>query len=274
MNERSSAHAVIPVTRAVHVGMPITGLAGTSTPTDSSPNPRSRSSRCHVLSQICRSGVQRLLQWMNHQQMIGSIPRHAESPITKTLFSPICTSPSHMCGSHTLASMGARWGFQSFIITQPSSASPLHSSAQSERERARCPRRPSSTKNTTSSSPAVRRPPTSSPVPLLCSDRVGHSVGGTAGCVVAGRLAAADPGLRILVLEAGPETHNNPAHTQPFRFPSHLAPGSRTTRVHTGRPSAALGGRSAAVPCGQCLGGGSSVNRASFPVHFGDTKSD
>ncbi|KAI0294584.1 alcohol oxidase-like protein [Russula brevipes] len=84
--------------------------------------------------------------------------------------------------------------------------------------------------------------------------------GGTAGCVVAGRLAAADPDLRILILEAGPETHNNPAHTQPFRFPSHLAPGSRTTRVHTSRPSAALGGRSAAVPCGQCLGGGSSVN--------------
>ena len=31
-------------------------------------------------------------------------------------------------------------------------------------------------------------------------------------------------------------------------------------RVHNTRPSAALGGRSAAVPCGQCLGGGGSVN--------------
>lgn len=85
-------------------------------------------------------------------------------------------------------------------------------------------------------------------------------VGGAAGCVVAGRLATADPDLRILVLEAGPPTHNDPTHTQPGRFLSHLAPGSRTVRVHNTRPSAALGGRSAAVPCGQCLGGGGSVN--------------
>lgn len=62
------------------------------------------------------------------------------------------------------------------------------------------------------------------------------------------------------MLEAGPPTLNNPAHTQPARFISHLAPGSRTVRVHNSRPSAALGGRSAAVPCGQCLGGGGSVN--------------
>ena len=88
----------------------------------------------------------------------------------------------------------------------------------------------------------------------------GPLVGGAAGCVIAGRLAAADSSLRILILEAGPPTFNNPAHTQPARFISHLAPGSRTVRVHNSRPSAALGGRSAAVPCGQCLGGGGSVN--------------
>ncbi|KAI0247160.1 alcohol oxidase-like protein [Lactifluus subvellereus] len=84
--------------------------------------------------------------------------------------------------------------------------------------------------------------------------------GGAAGCIVAGRLAAADPNLRILVLEAGPTTYNDPAHTQPMRYPTHLASGSRTMRVHTSRPSAALGGRSATVQCGQCLGGGGSVN--------------
>ncbi|KAF8462186.1 alcohol oxidase-like protein, partial [Russula ochroleuca] len=84
--------------------------------------------------------------------------------------------------------------------------------------------------------------------------------GGAAGCIVAGRLAAADPDLRILVLEAGPPTYNNPAHRQPARFLSHIAPGSRTVRVHASRPSAALGDRSVLVPCGQCLGGGGSVN--------------
>jgi len=33
-------------------------------------------------------------------------------------------------------------------------------------------------------------------------------------------------------------------------------------RVHTSRPSEALGGRSAVVRCGQCLGGGGSINGA------------
>jgi len=92
--------------------------------------------------------------------------------------------------------------------------------------------------------------------------------GGAAGCLVAGRLATADPDLRILVLEAGPSTYNNPVHTQPARFCHNLAPGSRTVRVHTSRPSEALGGRSAAVPCGQCLGGGGSINCASLHVLF------
>ncbi|KAI9453449.1 alcohol oxidase-like protein [Lactarius psammicola] len=84
--------------------------------------------------------------------------------------------------------------------------------------------------------------------------------GGTAACVVAGRLAAADANLRILLLEAGPTTYNDPAHTQPLKFLSHLAPGSRTSRAHVSQPSAALGGRTTIVPTGQCLGGGGSIN--------------
>ena len=84
--------------------------------------------------------------------------------------------------------------------------------------------------------------------------------GGTAACVVAGRLAAADANLRVLLLEAGPTTYHDPEHTQPLRFLNHLAPGSRTVREHVSQPSAALGGRTAIVPCGQCLGGGGSVN--------------
>ncbi|KAH9971399.1 alcohol oxidase-like protein [Lactifluus volemus] len=84
--------------------------------------------------------------------------------------------------------------------------------------------------------------------------------GGAAGCIIAGRLATADPKLSILVLEAGPLTYDNPVHKQPALYPNHLAPGSRTVRVHTSRQSTALGGRSVMVPCGQCLGGGGSVN--------------
>ncbi|KAF8263965.1 alcohol oxidase-like protein [Lactarius quietus] len=84
--------------------------------------------------------------------------------------------------------------------------------------------------------------------------------GGTAACVVAGRLAAAAAKLRILLLEAGPTTYNDPAHTEPLNYLSHLAPSSRTARFHVTQPSEALGGRSAIVPTGQCLGGGGSIN--------------
>ncbi|KAH9055344.1 alcohol oxidase-like protein [Lactarius vividus] len=84
--------------------------------------------------------------------------------------------------------------------------------------------------------------------------------GGTAACVIASRLASADAKLRVLLLEAGPTTYNNPAHTHPLKFLSHHAPGSHTTRAHVSQPSAVLGDRTMTVLCGQCLGGGSSVN--------------
>ena len=87
--------------------------------------------------------------------------------------------------------------------------------------------------------------------------------GGTAACVIAGRLAAANANLRILLLEAGPTTYNDSAHTDPLRLLSHLAPDSHTVRTHVTQPSMVLGGRTTAVPCGQCLGGGGSVNCAS-----------
>lgn len=86
------------------------------------------------------------------------------------------------------------------------------------------------------------------------------SAGGASGCVVAGRLAAADPSLKILVVEAGPHTRDDVMHTQPARYLTHLRPGSTTVKFNVGKESPHLGGRSAVVPCGQCLGGGSSVN--------------
>ena len=83
---------------------------------------------------------------------------------------------------------------------------------------------------------------------------------GTTGCVIAGRLASADPSLRILIIEAGPPTLQDLAHLQPARYLSHLLPGSPTIKRHIGKESANIAGRSPVVPSAQCLGGGSSVN--------------
>ncbi|KAL1739826.1 alcohol oxidase-like protein [Schizophyllum fasciatum] len=87
---------------------------------------------------------------------------------------------------------------------------------------------------------------------------------GTAACVAAGRLAAADPKLKILLLEAGPHTLGLAAHVEPYRFVTHLAPESATVTPFASAPSAAVGGRSIIVPAGHCVGGGSSVNFAMY----------
>lgn len=80
---------------------------------------------------------------------------------------------------------------------------------------------------------------------------------------MAGRLAAADPSLAILIVEAGPTTQDDDLHRQPARYLYHLRPDTNTVKFNVGRESAALGGRAPVVPCGQCVGGGSSVNCAS-----------
>ncbi|CDO68836.1 Alcohol oxidase [Trametes cinnabarina] len=56
--------------------------------------------------------------------------------------------------------------------------------------------------------------------------------GGTAGCVIAGRLATADATLNILVVEAGPNTRDDPLHTQPSRYLHHLRPDSTTVKFN------------------------------------------
>ncbi|THU89985.1 alcohol oxidase-like protein [Dendrothele bispora CBS 962.96] len=84
--------------------------------------------------------------------------------------------------------------------------------------------------------------------------------GGTAACLTAGRLAAADPNLKILILEAGEHTKDMPAHIQPARYFSHLASTSKTVTFNVGKASDKIGGRSLITPSGRCVGGGSSVN--------------
>ncbi|KAI9572089.1 hypothetical protein HD554DRAFT_2168342 [Boletus coccyginus] len=61
--------------------------------------------------------------------------------------------------------------------------------------------------------------------------------GGTTACVVAGRLAAADPLLKILVLEAGPHTKDGPCCVEPSRCIQHWEPGDPFMSFHVAEPS-------------------------------------
>jgi choline dehydrogenase-like flavoprotein len=55
--------------------------------------------------------------------------------------------------------------------------------------------------------------------------------GGTAACVAAGRLARANPDLRILLIERGGVNIEDPNIRRPALFRSHLEPGSKTAIV-------------------------------------------
>ncbi|KAH0827453.1 hypothetical protein J3R83DRAFT_4141 [Lanmaoa asiatica] len=92
--------------------------------------------------------------------------------------------------------------------------------------------------------------------------------GGTTACVVAGRLAAADPFLKILILEAGPHTKDDPRCVEPSRCISHLKPGDPFMSSHATEPSPYLDGRQLVIHNGKCVGGGSAINRK-FTFPFG-----
>ncbi|KAK2616262.1 hypothetical protein QQS21_000897 [Conoideocrella luteorostrata] len=74
--------------------------------------------------------------------------------------------------------------------------------------------------------------------------------GGTAGCIVAGRLAEADPNLSILVIEQGQNNLNNPTIVTPAIYPSHLLPDSKTAIFYKGNKEEAINGRELIVPAG------------------------
>ncbi|KAI2616869.1 GMC oxidoreductase [Hypoxylon sp. NC1633] len=84
--------------------------------------------------------------------------------------------------------------------------------------------------------------------------------GGTAGCIVAGRLAEADPGLSILVIEGGPDNYDNPRIVTPVAYISNIQPESETALFYKATKSEHLAGRECIVPSGGTLGGGSSIN--------------
>ncbi|KAG1859672.1 GMC oxidoreductase-domain-containing protein [Suillus subluteus] len=96
--------------------------------------------------------------------------------------------------------------------------------------------------------------------PFLSEFDIIFAGGGSTACVVAGRLAACDPSLRILILEGGQHTLNKAAHVQPYQYITHQAPTSTTMSINIGNPSPHLNGRAPIVHCAHCVGGGSSVN--------------
>jgi alcohol oxidase len=85
-------------------------------------------------------------------------------------------------------------------------------------------------------------------------------VGGTAACILAARLSAADPSLEILLIERGSNNYNDPTVTNPALFLTHLAPSSKTAIFYKAKKDVNLAGREAIVPMGGVLGGGSSIN--------------
>ncbi|GLA27734.1 hypothetical protein AnigIFM63326_004951 [Aspergillus niger] len=84
--------------------------------------------------------------------------------------------------------------------------------------------------------------------------------GGTAGCVVASRLADADPSLSILVVEGGQNNKGNHMIAFPLLFPTALLPTSTATLFYKGNAEPQLDNREMIVPTGGVLGGGSSIN--------------
>jgi alcohol oxidase len=84
--------------------------------------------------------------------------------------------------------------------------------------------------------------------------------GGSAGCVVAGRLANLDHKLTVLLIEGGENNLNNPWVFRPGIFPRNMKLDSKTATFYESRPSKWLAGRKAIVPCANILGGGSSIN--------------
>ncbi|KUI56368.1 Alcohol oxidase [Cytospora mali] len=84
--------------------------------------------------------------------------------------------------------------------------------------------------------------------------------GGAAGCIIAGRLAEADPMLSILVIESGPNNYGDPAVVVPAFWLSHMDPNDKYIRAYTAPASQSLAGRKPIVPVSRVLGGGSSIN--------------
>ncbi|CAE6420515.1 unnamed protein product [Rhizoctonia solani] len=93
--------------------------------------------------------------------------------------------------------------------------------------------------------------------------------GGPAGCVVAGRLAKADPNLQVMLIEYGPNNIDDPTVSTPAVYPRNmrLLESDKAHFYYDTNKSSHLRGRKTIVPCAKVLtehvsypGGGSSIN--------------
>lgn len=84
--------------------------------------------------------------------------------------------------------------------------------------------------------------------------------GGTAACVAAGRLAAADPNLSILLIERGKNNLNDPMIRSPGIYIANLAPSSTNAIFYRAENEPSLNNIARTVSTGGVLGGGSSIN--------------
>ncbi|RYP13406.1 hypothetical protein DL767_010764 [Monosporascus sp. MG133] len=84
--------------------------------------------------------------------------------------------------------------------------------------------------------------------------------GGVAGCVVASRLADADPGLSILVIESGRDNYNVPTVKHPVLWRGNYLPDNPRVFFHKAVKEEQLANRESLIQVGNTLGGGSSVN--------------
>jgi choline dehydrogenase len=82
--------------------------------------------------------------------------------------------------------------------------------------------------------------------------------GGSAGCVVASRLAAASPGASVLLIEAGPDGRGVAQIVEPAQWPDLL--GSSLDWGYWYAPSPAVAGRAIPIARGKVLGGCSAIN--------------
>ncbi|RYP81724.1 hypothetical protein DL769_001874 [Monosporascus sp. CRB-8-3] len=84
--------------------------------------------------------------------------------------------------------------------------------------------------------------------------------GGTAGCIIASRLADADPKLSILVVESGRDNYNVPTVIHPVLWQGNYAPDDPRVFFHKAVKEEQLADRESLVQVGNTLGGGSSVS--------------
>jgi len=87
--------------------------------------------------------------------------------------------------------------------------------------------------------------------------------GGPAGCVVAGRLAYADPSLKVMLIEGGANNRDDPWVYRPGIFVKNMQRdgiNDKATFYTDTKASSHLRGRQSIVPCANILGGGSSIN--------------